>query len=402
MNIRSITLFCHPGWPPDADVLARAGRFIATARLRFEGAGYEVQTTRLATVPFPRLGAPPVMAAQTLERLAAEHGFDYVALGPALPDRLEDYATIPAMLAATQNAFFAGVLADENGIHLPAVRACAEVIHAAAPLEPNGFANLRFAALVGVPAGAPFFPAAYASPDFAVGEMRFALALEAADLAVDAFTNAATVAEARGQLIQAIETHAARLLAVADDLSQRLGVPFGGLDCSLAPFPEEARSLGAAMERLGVPRVGLHGSLTAAAILAEAIDRADFPRTGFSGLMLPVLEDATLAARAAEGTLTVKDVLLYSAVCGTGLDTLPLPGDTPVESLYAVLLDLAALSRRLRKPLTARLMPMPGRQAGDPITFDFPYFANSRVLRLEAAPLASPLVGEETFDLFPR
>jgi len=189
---------------------------------------------------------------------------------------------------------------------------------------------------------------------------------------------------------------------VADDLSQRLGVPFGGLDCSLAPFPEEARSLGAAMERLGVPRVGLHGSLTAAAILAEAIDRADFPRTGFSGLMLPVLEDATLAARAAEGTLTVKDVLLYSAVCGTGLDTLPLPGDTPVESLYAVLLDLAALSRRLRKPLTARLMPMPGRQAGDPITFDFPYFANSRVLRLEAAPLASPLVGEETFDLFPR
>lgn len=402
MNVRSITLFCHPGWPPQAETLARAGRFIATARLLFEGLDYQVQTTRLATVPFACFGVPLTESAPALERAAADHGFDYVALGPALPDRLADYAAIPAMLAATHNAFVGGVLADANGIHPAAVRACAEVIHAAAPLEPNGFANLRFAALADVPPGAPFFPAAYAPPDFAVGEMRFALALEAADLAVEAFTDAPSVAAAQARLVQAIENHAARLCAAADDLSRRLGVPFGGLDFSLAPFPEAARSLGTALERLGVPRVGLHGSLAAAAILAEAIDRADFPRTGFSGLMLPVLEDATLALRAAEGVLGVKDMLLYSAVCGTGLDTLPLPGDTPVEALQAVLLDLAALARRLRKPLTARLMPMPGRQAGDPITFDFPYFAGSRVLALEAAPLRPPLAGTEGFDLQPR
>lgn len=402
MNIRSITLFVHPGWPPQPAVWQRAGRFMATARRTFEAAGFAVQTTRLATVPFPRFPASLTEVAQELERLATDHGFDYLALGPAQPDRLADYAAIPQMLAETQNAFVSGVLADERGVHLAAVRACAEVIHAVAPLEPNGFANLRFAALAGVPACAPFFPAAYAPPDFAVGERCFALALEAADLAVTAFEGASSVTEARARLVRAIETATQHLAALAEDLAQRLEVPFSGVDCSLAPFPEVTRSLGAAIERLGVPRVGWHGSLAAAAVLAEAIDRADFPRTGFSGLMLPVLEDAILAARAAEGTLSVKDMLLYSAVCGTGLDTLPLPGETSVDALYALLLDLAALSRRLRKPLTARLMPMPGLQAGDSITFDFPYFAGSRVLALEAAPLQAPLAGEEVFDLQPR
>jgi uncharacterized protein (UPF0210 family) len=153
------------------------------------------------------------------------------------------------------------------------------------------------------------------------------------------------------------------------------------------------------MEGLGVPAAGLHGSLAAAAILTEAIDQARFPRAGFSGLFLPVLEDAVLARRAAEGSLTVMDLLLYSAVCGTGLDTVPLPGDTPPDVLAAVLLDLAVLSQRLGKPLTARLMPIPGKAAGDLTQFDFAYFANSRVLPVRARPLGGFLAGSETFNL---
>jgi len=118
--------------------------------------------------------------------------------------------------------------------------------------------------------------------------------------------------------------------------------------------------------------------------------------------MLPVLEDATLAARAADGNLTIKDLLLYSAVCGTGLDTIPLPGDATVEELTAVLLDLAVLALRLNKPLTARLMPIPGLQAGDPTHFDFPFFANSRVMKLEAAALGKHLMGDGNFNIHPR
>jgi hypothetical protein len=97
--------------------------------------------------------------------------------------------------------------------------------------------------------------------------------------------------------------------------------------------------------------------------------------------------------------LTVTVLLLYSAVCGTGLDTVPLPGDVSADQLAALLLDLAALSCRLEKPLTARLMPIPGKQAGDPTGFDFAFFANSRVLALRAMPLSGLLVGDEAIGL---
>jgi uncharacterized protein (UPF0210 family) len=129
------------------------------------------------------------------------------------------------------------------------------------------------------------------------------------------------------------------------------------------------------------------------------MDQAEFVRAGFSGLMFPVLEDSTLARRAAEGSLGVKDLLLYSSVCGTGLDCIPLPGDTSTGELSAILLDLASLSTRLGKPLTARLMPIPGKKTGDITGFDWAYFANSRVLPVAASPLQGFLAGDESFSL---
>jgi len=153
------------------------------------------------------------------------------------------------------------------------------------------------------------------------------------------------------------------------------------------------------VEKMGIPKIGLHGSLAAAAILTEAVDRADFPHTGFSGFMQPVLEDSVLAKRAAEGTLTIKDALLYSAVCGTGLDTVPLPGDTTTEQLIPLLLDLSALALRLDKPLTARLMPVPGKKAGEETNFDFPFFAQSRVMKLDSEKLNSPFNTKEVLQL---
>jgi uncharacterized protein (UPF0210 family) len=153
---------------------------------------------------------------------------------------------------------------------------------------------------------------------------------------------------------------------------------------------------------MGISKIGLHGSLAAASILTEAVDRANFPHTGFSGFMQPVLEDSVLAKRAAEGTLTIKDLLLYSAVCGTGLDTVPLPGDVSADQIAALLLDLSALALRLDKPLTARLMPIPGKQAGDPTGFDFEFFANSKVMALEAEKLSGAFSGDEIFQLSSR
>ena len=413
MKIRSITCFLNPSWPLEESRLARAAEFRQAAQQAFQAAGFEVQTTRLAVPPFPTLlepgsgSADMVRLAGELESAAAQAGFAYLSLGPALAENLASYGLIPEAVAATENVFFSGSLTDSSGcVSLAAVKACAQVIHRLSPISPDGFANLRFAALANVPPGTPFFPAAYhlAEPDDGRrGDfMAFALATEAADLAVQAFDQAASLTEARQRLVASVEEHASRLEQTADLLARRFGFAFNGIDFSLAPYPQADRSLGEAMERLGLPVVGQYGSLAAAAILAESIDRARFARVGFSGLMLPVLEDAVLARRAAEGSLTVKDLLLYSAVCGTGLDTVPLPGDVSVEALSAVLLDLAVLSTRLAKPLTARLMPVPGKKAGEATGFDFEFFANSRVMALEAQPLQGALAGDESFGLVTR
>jgi len=400
MKIRSITYFCNPKYPPDEKVLQRAGQFLTEAKFAYEAAGYEVQTTRLGTIPFPELleneniGNLPAFTSQ-MDAVAQGLKIGYVSLGPALPELRRSYEVIPEAIFVSKIVFFGGVMADRaRGLDLAAARACADVIVKCASIEPNGFANLQFAALANVEAGTPFLPAAYHDHD----EPAFALATESADLAVQAFEGAKSVEEARLNLISEIEKHGKRLTEVAKSLKCK----FGGIDFSLAPFPTEAQSLGAAFERLGIQKIGLHGSLLAAALLTEAIDRANFLHTGFNGLMMPVLEDATLARRAAEGTLTIKDILLYSAVCGTGLDTVPIPGDTTAEQITPLLLDLCALALRLDKPLTARLMPIPNKKAGDETNFDFAFFASSRVMALDSEALAGSLSGTETFQLSAR
>lgn len=401
MKIRSITYFLNPQWPLNEKALRYAGDFNQTATRAFEAAGYEVQTSRLATVSFARLlpdldTHAAVKLAQELGSISHALGFGYLSLGPALPESSPSYQVIPAMLDTDPNVFLSGSMTTTRGeVSLPAVRACAEVIHQVAPLSPDGFSNLRFAALANVPSGAPFFPAAYHNGD----RPAYALAIEAADLAVEAFARAKTIQEGRQALVEAINTNAQSLARVAEELSAQFALSFDGIDFSLAPFPEESRSLGTALERLGTPAVGLPGSLAAAAILADTLDQAVFKRAGFNGLFLPLLEDAILAKRATEGTLHVKDLLLYSAVCGTGLDTIPLPGDTSREAITAILLDLAALAQRLDKPLTARLMPIPGKNAGDPTGFDFAYFANSRVLAVNNDHLGGLLAGDEMINL---
>jgi len=398
MKIRSITYFLNPKYPLDETALRKAGEFLARAKSTYEAAGYEVQMTRLATIPFPvllegRLEETPLLA-QKMSEMLKEIEVPYAALGPALIEFPQSYEVIPEAIAGSENIFFGGIMADKkNGISLQTIKACAKIIQQASTITSDGFANLRFAALANVKAGAPFFPAAYHDDD----EPAFAVATEAADLAVDAFARQQNLDDGRRTLISEIEKHGQAIARIANN--ELSSIRFIGIDFSLAPFPDDAHSLGRAVENMGVSKIGLHGSLAAAAILTEAVDRADFPHTGFSGFMQPVLEDSGLAQRAAEGTLTVKDAMLYSAVCGTGLDTIPLAGDTTADQMAPLLLDLSVLAMRLDKPLTARLLPVPGKKVGDATGFDFAFFANSRVMALDSAPLNLPLGGNENFLL---
>jgi uncharacterized protein (UPF0210 family) len=313
-------------------------------------------------------------------------GFDYLSLGPILasaPDSdLPGLDLLPELITSTKSVFASVLVArKQDDLHLEAMRRTACAVREIAHATPQGFGNLRLAMLANVAPHAPFFPAAYHDG----GRPALSLATESADLAVTAFSERGTLDEMRKRLVAAIEQTAGKLVSLVEPVARRRGIRFIGIDFSLAPFPEDLRSIGAAIEHLGVDRFGAPGTLFAVSLLSGCLRQAAsaYPSCGFNGVMLPVLEDTILAARSREELVSVNDLLLYSAVCGTGPDTVPLPGDVSEEELAAILLDVAALASRLDKPLTARLMPIPGAKAGDLTEFDFPYFSNGQVLAVK-------------------
>jgi uncharacterized protein (UPF0210 family) len=330
--------------------------------------------------------------AQALEVAAADEDVGYLALGAvdtfAAPETEWQSLLhgVPEIIRRTERIFCAATVGHRGkGINIAATRTCGDIIARVAAQSADGFGNLRFAAQANCPPHIPFFPVSYHEG----GAPTIGLALEAADVAVDAFTRSADLDQARRRLIERLVSEVRRAAAVVETaIHDAKGVRFTGVDLSLAPFPANDRSIAYAFELLGLPAFGASGTLFLASFLTECLQQVaeqtgmvrDGKRFGFSGLMLPVLEDSVLARRAAEGLFGVDSLLLYSAVCGLGLDTVPLPGDTPPGELGAIILDMATLAVRLDKPLTARLFPVPGKRAGDPVQWDFAFFAPSRVL----------------------
>ncbi len=400
MKIRSITCFLNPENITDY-TLENLTRKIGKLALAFKNAGWEIQSKRMATVPFGMYTnhENAVKKITDLEKKSRTLGFDYLSVGPARLTHPEEYLRIPDILSATENVFTTGMMTHTHrGISTASVRACAEIITKIAPITEDGFTNLRFCAMSGVSPLTPFFPAAYSYGP----RPAFSFAIECADAAVDAFKMAKSVAQGKANLLEALNSAASELQTIIDEAHLQWEMPFKGFDFSLAPFPEDWCSLAGAIEQLGVAKIGLMGSLSVAAILAETLDRGAWRRVGFNGLMLPVLEDSILAQRSMEGTYSVKDLLMLSAVCGTGLDTVPLPGDTSAEAIAALLMDVASLSLRLKKPLTARLMPVPGMKAGEMTDYDFTFFRNGKILDFPAEKLSGALAGSEWVEIRSR
>jgi hypothetical protein len=405
MNIRSLTVGAAlPSDPAGrASLIARLGEFASRGRAAFQAAGIAVQTTRLSTQPLEQwLDPSSDMVATVVEmaRLATRSGLDYCSLGtiqgandPQGDNVVALQDALPDLVIAADSCFASIQVArrhDGQGeVNLDAVKAAARVIRALSDGTPDGFGNLRFAAAANCPPHVPFFPASYYQQDNRnSGDPEFGLALEGADLAVRAFTTARSHEEARENLLALLSDEAGRAAEICASLGADAGFTFTGLDISMAPHPSPGKSIAAALEMLSGQPLGSSGTLSAAAFMTGVLKEArnHLPTVGYSGLMLPVLEDQTLADRAAEGLVTIDTLLLMSAVCGLGLDTVPLPGDISLRQLEGIILDMASLAVRLDKPLTARLLPVPGKQAGDPAEWpDFSFFAKGKVMSVPPA-----------------
>jgi uncharacterized protein (UPF0210 family) len=386
MQVRAITIGLDPGFPLNQQTIAAAGRFAARSRMACAEAGVPVQTVRLATPRFPlylggRTEAEILRFAVEIEACCGEYGIDYCSLGAVNLQRAAESALlafVPTLIAQTETVFVSAVLGEPgNPVAPAAARAIARTIREIARLTPLGFGNLRFAALVNCPPHIPFFPAA-----FHAGEPACTLALQAADVVAAACQPDLEWTEVQMSLRRELESRILPIQQVLQRLAGREFV-FRGVDLSPAPGPTPEASIAYALERLGLGRFGEPGTLSAAALITTALKETSLHTCGYCGLMLPVLEDVGLAERNAQGLLRLSSLLAYSAVCGTGLDTIPLPGDVSEAQLTALLLDVATLGWKLGKPLSARLFPIPGKQAGERTEFDFAYFVNTTVMAVE-------------------
>jgi hypothetical protein len=176
-------------------------------------------------------------------------------------------------------------------------------------------------------------------------------------------------------LISELGRHARAIADIAGKIDQESGWTYMGID--LSPAPHKEASIASATAGFTGGRFGTSGTMTAAAIITSALRDINIKKVGYSGLMLPVMEDPRLSQLWGEGAISMDQLLAYSAVCGTGLDTIPLPGDITEQQLERIIGDVASLSVKWSKPLSARLLPIAGAKPGDSTEFNDPNLINT-------------------------
>jgi uncharacterized protein (UPF0210 family) len=379
-KVRAITAFVRLDPAHYQEQIQDTLKFLRAAKAAFEKSGYEVEGVRITTQPFPEytrgMTDEQVLAFfRGYDALAVKEGFD-AAIGPAMmrdaddPHEAELLAKIIANSKTLEGSVF---IAGEDGIHWKSIHAAAGVIKYLEANTQHSQGNFSFTASSLVPSGTPFYPASYFTGD----GKQFAVGLQSANVVSDVFASTKSPNEAEEKLKNTLGTYAAEIEKTAVEISNTSGWKYRGLDLSPAPLMDV--SIGRAIENfLGAP-VGSSGTMTAAAIITRALKAIPVKQAGYSGLMLPVMEDKVLAQRWNEGHLSMDALLAYSAVCGTGLDTIPMPGDVTAEQLERILGDVASLSVKWHKPLSARLQPVTGKKAGDMTEFDDPFLVNARI-----------------------
>lgn len=370
-KIRAITAGISMAHIEDIDSIENAIGFLQRTRDRLRFSGYDVQTIRIATQPLAEYlpdwsSSRWIDRIETLDQIAVENGFTF-NLGPVIVDNryksvFVDWAA--EVISRTKNTnFTVHIASDTHGVHFESIRAASEAVLKIAQGSEGGVGNFRFSATAFCPPGTPYFPAAYHE-----GDAAFSIGMQSPRMLEEVFRNARDLSEASNMLASSMETAYLPIQELAEEISASEHRLYRGIDTSPAPGPGGA-SIGRAIEELsGVP-FGDLGTMSACYAITSALQNLRVKSCGYSGLMLPPMEDPILASRLAEGRYNIPELLLYSSVCGTGLDVVPLPGDTSVEQVSKLMVEVASLAHRYRKPLAARLLPMPGKKAGDVVQF---------------------------------
>lgn len=379
-RVRTITAFVRLSDPFEPQI-NEALKVLREAQSEFEKQGYEVQTIRIVTQPLAEL----VLGKTDDQALAFLRHFDDLSVkenfmpnvGPAMLKDSDDPKTmrlLARVLSTLPHINASSILADDDGIHWKTVRETAALVRYVTDHSPHSQGNFNFTASAMLKPLGPFYPGTYHTG----GGRQFSIGFESANVVRAVFARTRGNFDASvTELTQALTVHAKIAEAVGNKIAGASGWTFTGVDPTPAPLGEV--SIGAAMEAYTGAKFGSSGTLTAALIITTAVKAVPVKQIGYSGLMVPVMEDKLLAQRWAEGTISTDTLLAYSAVCGTGLDTVPYPGDISEAQLARIFGDVASLAFKWHKPLSARLLPVKGKKAGEMTSFSSQYLFNTEL-----------------------
>ncbi|MDD7215557.1 MAG: PFL family protein [Firmicutes bacterium] len=342
---------------------------------------------RISVTPISMLtavsGGDPVKYALTLDRVAKDVGVNFIGGFSALVQKgfsagdRELIESIPRALAQTDFVCSSvNIGSTKAGINMDAVKIMGGVVREAAELtrDRQCVGAAKLVVFCNAPEDNPFMAGAFhgvGEPDVVLnvgvsgpGVVRAALA----KLPDDAPLN--EVAE----LIKKTAFKITRMgQLVGTEASRMLGVPFGIIDLSLAPTPAVGDSVAHILEEIGLEQCGAHGTTAALAMLNDAVKKGGVMASssvgGLSGAFIPVTEDAGMIAAARSGVLSIEKLEAMTAVCSVGLDMIVIPGDTPAETISAIIADEAAIGMVNSKTTAVRVIPAIGLKEGEELDF---------------------------------
>ncbi len=368
-------------------IVTKAARLVALCRLAEEKYGIPVVNKRVSVSPIAVAAAPfnsdqMVAVAQTLDRAAAAVQVDFIGGFTALVEKgiaTGDRALIDALpqaLSTTQRVCASvNVASTKAGINMDAILLLGRQIKAAAALsaDHDGLACAKLCVFANIPQDIPFMAGAYlgvgeADAVINVGVSGPGVVKKAIDraLAENPHLDLRQISELIKRTAYKV-TRAGEL--IGRDVAEGLGVPFGVVDLSLAPTPNVGDSVGEIFQSLGLRAIGVPGSTAALALLNDAVKKggafASSNVGGLSGAFIPVSEDLNISEAARNGLLSIEKLEAMTSVCSVGLDMVAIPGDTTAETLSGIMADEMAIGVINRKTTATRIIPVPGKKAGE-------------------------------------
>jgi uncharacterized protein (UPF0210 family) len=371
-----------------AKILRHADQLLETVNLMEQSYGIPIINKRIAVTPISLLAQATAAddyleLAQMLDEVAAKLGIDFIGGYSALvqkgmtPGETRLIESLPRALAVTKKVCASVNLATTKaGINMDAVLKLAGIIKATAAATKNqdGFGCAKLVVFANAPEDNPFMAGAF----HGVGEADAVINIGISGPGVvrSAVERLSDDCDLRA-LAEEIKRTAFKITRVGElvgrKVSEKLQVPFGIVDLSLAPTPAVGDSIANILEAMGLERCGGPGTTAALAILNDAVKKggamASSAIGGLSGAFIPVSEDAGMIEAVKAGALSIEKLEAMTCVCSVGLDMIAIPGDTPAEIIAGIIADEMAIGMINKKTTAVRIIPVPGKTVGDQVEF---------------------------------